>query len=72
MIPPHEDGTVCKIDEYWFYFGGLTAEECTVEEYRKCVPENEIIGRIFETLEDMRCNPEEFENEYGYYRAVLD
>ena len=23
---PHDDGAVCKIGEYWFYFGGETAE----------------------------------------------
>jgi len=68
---PHKDGAVCEIGEYWFYFGGMTAEECTAKEYRENIPEEDIISEIFTVLEDMRRHPEEFENEYRYYRAVL-
>ena len=28
-------GTVCKIGDYWFYFGGITAEEMEPDEYVK-------------------------------------
>ncbi len=67
---PHSDGTACQIGEYWFYFGDKTTDDYTSEEYRKRVPEDEIVSNIFEALEEMR-NLEDFENEYWYYRAVL-
>ena len=39
IMSPHEDGVVASVGEYWFYFGGQTAEECSsVEEYTAAVP----------------------------------
>lgn len=65
------DGTVCKIEDGWFYFGGQEAERMTPEEYLACVPEVDIINEIFDTLEDFRKHPDCFEDEYEYYESVL-
>lgn len=64
------NGTVCKIADSWFYFGGTTAEELSPDEYVANVPEEDIINEIFETLEDFR-KDEFFVDEYNYYRFVL-
>ena len=49
---PHDDGAACKIGEYWFYFGGETAEEMTASEYVANVPKEDIINEIKTTLDD--------------------
>lgn len=63
-------GTVCTIGDYWFYFGGLLAEELTPDEYRENVPMEEIIDEIYRVLDDFR-GRSEFEDEYNYYLSVL-
>ena len=68
---PNEDGVVCKIGECWFYFGGMTAEGCTVEEYKANVPEEDIIDEIFRVLDDFRKSGPELEDEYIYYECFL-
>lgn len=68
---PNDDGVVCKIGEIWFYFGGLTAEESTVEEYKNCVPEEDIVDEIYGVLDDFRKDGEEFLDEYLYYECFL-
>jgi hypothetical protein len=65
-------GTVCQIGSFWFYFGGLTAEENSPEEYRRNVPEEDIIDEIFTTLVSFKENFESDErDEYDYYNAYL-
>lgn len=64
-------GTVCAIGEYWFYFGGLTAEELTPDEYQENVPMEEIIDEIFDALEEFR-KFDDFKGEYEYYQCLLD
>jgi len=66
----HSDGVVCKISDNWFYFGGLTAEELTVDKYVQDVPEEDIIASIFEVLEEFK-DSEENKDAYDYYEAVL-
>ena len=68
---PNDDGVVCKIGEIWFYFGGSTAEECTVDEYKKFVPEEDIVNEIFDVLDDFQRSGEEFIDEYHYYEYYL-
>lgn len=68
--PNMERGTVCSIGELWFYFGGLTAEEMSPEEYRKNIPIEDISREIVETLEDF-ANDESFAEEYSYYIGIL-
>lgn len=68
--PNMERGTVCSIGELWFYFGGLTAEEMSPEEYRKNIPIEDISREIVETLEDF-ANDESFAEEYSYYLSIL-
>lgn len=63
-------GTVCQIGEHWFYFGGQTAEEMTPEEFRRCVPEEDIAREITEVLADFRQHSE-FIDEYRYYLYYL-
>ena len=69
--PNMGDGTVCSIGEYWFYFGGLTAEENNPEEYAKSIPRETIIDEIYDTLEDFRQDPDTFSDEYQYYYWYL-
>lgn len=66
---PMENGTVCQIGEHWFYFGGMTAEEESPDEYRRNVPEEDIIQEIFDTLESFRKS--DFTDEYLYYYYIL-
>lgn len=62
--------TVCFIGEQWFYFGGTTAEELTPEEYRRCVPTEDIVNDIFDVLEGFRKDSFDRE-EYEYYETFL-
>lgn len=68
---PHDDGAVCKIGEYWFYFGGETAEEMTASEYIANVPKEDIITEIATALDDFY-GKETFEDEYDYYFAIIN
>ena len=68
---PHDDGAVCKIGEYWFYFGGETAEEMTASEYVSNVPKEDIINEITTVLDDFY-GDETFEDEYDYYFAIIN
>ena len=63
-------GIVCQIGEFWFYFGGLTAEEYdSVEKYKSDMDEHEIISNIYEVLDhDFKT---EFSDEYLYYYWYL-
>ena len=70
---PLGDGAVCAIGDNWFYFGGITAEECrTAVEYIKMVPRKDIVCEIFEVLEDFRKDRNVFEDEYRYYEYYLE
>lgn len=62
--PNLDSGTVCRIGSCWFYFGGLTAEEETPDEYLSHVPEEDIVEELYETLKEIR---KEDEAEYGQY-----
>lgn len=66
---PNDDGVICWIGQYWFYFGGRKAEDSTVGEYQKNVPEEDIISEIYDTLCDFVT---ESPDEYAYYAAVLE
>ena len=63
-------GTVCQIGEYWFYFGGITAEELSPEEYLRDVPMEDIAREIVDTLSSFH-DDEDFADEYRYYRSFL-
>lgn len=63
-------GTVCQIGEYWFYFGGITAEELSPEEYLRDVPMEDIAREIVDTLASFH-DDEDFADEYRYYRSFL-
>jgi hypothetical protein len=68
---PHNDGVVCSIGDNWFYFGGITAEECkTPEEYTMNVPQEDIVREIFDVLDEFR-TLEDFKDEYDYYMCYL-
>lgn len=68
---PHEDGAVCQIGDIWFYFGGEEAESSSAEEYKKNVPDADIINEIFSALEDFKISGDEFLDEYMYYECYL-
>lgn len=65
-------GTVCAIGEYWFYFGGQTAENESPDEFLKNADIEEVIDSIFAVLEDFRRDEDSFGAEYTYYEAILD
>ena len=66
--PNMEAGTIARLGEYWFYFGGITAEEMNPDEYKTNVPETDIINEIFDVIDEFKTeNPDE----YAYYEAVL-
>lgn len=72
IMSPNEDGVVCGIGGNWFYFGGLTAEECkSVEEFKRNVPKEDILKKIHDTLADFDISGEELHDEYEYYEAYL-
>ena len=68
--PNMESGTVCQIGEFWFYFGGETAEDMAPEEYMKCVPIDDITNEIFDALDSFK--KDGFEDEYEYYNEILE
>lgn len=69
---PHGDGTVCRIGENWFYFGGWDAEERSPGEYEKHVPKEDIIQKIYDTLDGMRTDRLTYGDEYEYYESCLE
>ncbi len=72
VYDPHTlKGTVCKIGEYWFYFGGLIAEELDPPVFKEQIPVDDIISEIFDVLEDFS-KQETFIDEYMYYDAYIN
>lgn len=67
---PDGDGVVCQIGKMWFYFGGHKAEEMTVEEYKRDIPEDAIVDEIFNVLNQFEVDPAS-RSEYDYYEAFL-
>ena len=64
--------TVCSIGEFFFYFGGVVAEELTPQQMIEYIPKEDILDSIFEVLEDFRKDDTGyFEDEYAYYEAYL-
>lgn len=57
--------TVCQIGEYWFYFGGTTAEEVGPDDYINVVGLDDTAREIAEAIDGL------WETEQAYYRAVL-
>lgn len=65
-------GTVCQIGELWFYFGGLTADESTPEDYMRNVPTEDIVSEIYDTLLSIKDTEEAGEwTEYLYFETFL-
>ena len=72
--PNADHGTVCKIGDVWFYFGGTEGEKYSPEEYVKNVPENDIINEIYEALESFRQESKydsDFWRDYDYCWHIL-
>lgn len=63
-------GTVCRIGDMWFCFGGVRAEEMDADEYIATVPPDEIAREIVETLANR--DSELTDAEWKYYRTFLD
>lgn len=68
--PNMEHGTVCQIGDDWFYFGCLKSEELDPDEYVESMPEDDVVGLVFNTLEEFR-EDGAFDDEYAYYEAYL-
>lgn len=65
------DGVACSIGDkdYYFYFGGIGAEETTPWQYVNDMDFDEILRDIVDTLAGFRT---EFPDEWLYYRYVLN
>lgn len=68
---PNSDGTVCSIGDNWFYFDGFNADGITPEEYWNTVPLNDIVEKIYSTLETFRKDKDINQHEYAYYEVFL-
>lgn len=66
--PNMEFGTVAKIGDGWFYFGGLTAEEENPEEFLKNCDLDEVARDVAEVLRNFET---ESPDERDYYEACL-
>ena len=66
--PNMEHGTVCEIGAYWFYFGGLTAEEENPDEFLQSANIDDIVNDIYDALEDIH---KDTPSEYLYYLCYL-
>lgn len=72
IVDPNMDyGTVAEIGGSWFYFGGMTAEEMTPEEYLRDIPKEDIAREICEVMQEFE-NEIDYSDEWAFYRAVLD
>ena len=52
--PNADHGTVCRIGDGWFYFGGTEGERYSPEEYIKNVPVEDVVDEIFDVFESFR------------------
>lgn len=70
--PNMESGTVCQIGDNWFYFGGMTAEQESPEEYLHNSDMEQNVRCILTVLADFASvGSPAFGDEYRYYEAVL-
>lgn len=63
-------GTVCRIGDYAFWFGGEQAEKMSPDEYLKNIPRETIVEEILDTLMDFG-QDDSLEDEYLYYDLYL-
>ena len=59
-----------QIGDYWFYFGGITAEEMEPDEYVKKFSVEKIAGIVFRVFEEWRASGF-FTDEYRYCFTFL-
>ena len=77
VVPSSPDGkgTVAQIGardkENYFFFGGVTAEDMTPDEYKKNVPQEDILNEIMSVLDDFH-ETDSFQEEYDLYYSVLN
>lgn len=68
---PNGDGIVARCGEYWFYFGGSTAEEYQdPDEFWKDMFFEDIVSEIFDVLDEFQHG--ENETEAAYYEAYIN
>ena len=68
--PNMGSGTVCKIGDLWFYFGGLEAEEQNPAEYLCNTGLHDVIREVYDTLKAFESEPE-LADEWNYYYSIL-
>ena len=68
--PTAESGTVCKIGNNWFYFGGQTAEQYNPNDYLRYADIDDIVNNIHEVLDEFS-RLDMFHDEYLYYEAYI-
>lgn len=67
--PNMESGTVCRIGDHWFYFGGEDAEAMSPAEYISKTNGRKIVDDIYTALSELE--DAGMNEEYAYYEAVL-
>lgn len=68
--PNLDSGTVCKIGDLWFYFGGQEAEEQEPVEYLCNTGLDDVVNEVYDTLKVFESKPE-FVDEWNYYYSIL-
>lgn len=63
-------GTVCRIGEHTFYFGGEESETLDPQDYIQNVPGEDLVDKVYGALEGFRKAPN-FQTEYAYYFYFL-
>ena len=62
------DGICAVIENNWFYFAGPAGENISPDDYKKAIPEKDIVHEIYDAL----CGIKDLdEDEYEYYRLVF-
>lgn len=68
--PNLDSGTVCKIGDLWFYFGGQEAEEQEPTEYLYNTGLDDVVNEVYDTLKVFESEPE-LADEWNYYYSIL-
>lgn len=61
-------GIAAQIGKFHFYFGGEEEEEMSLDEYRKNVPEEDIVRKLYEELDSFRTAAPDV---YAYYEKHM-
>lgn len=67
---PSEWEPVVEIGEHWFFAFGSEVESTAVSEYLANTPKEDIVGKVYSTLQDMQ--KDGFATEVNYYISFME